>query len=102
MLESIEKVERFTEGMSFEDFRVDEKTVDAVVRNISVIGEAARHVPEEIRERYPALPWMEMRGRRNVVVHENASVSVPIVWQTTKRNLPPLAPLLREILKNEA
>ena len=102
MLESIEKVDRYTEGMSLEDFRGDEKTVDAVVRNISVIGEAARHVPVEIRERYPDVPWLEMRGMRNVVVHEYASVSIPIVWQTAKRNLPPLVRMLQEILEKEA
>lgn len=102
MLESIEKVGRFTEDMSFEDFTGDEKTVDVVVHNISVIGEAARHVPEEIRERYPAVPWSEMRGTRNVIIHEYASVSIPIVWQTAKRNLPPLVPMLREILDKEA
>lgn len=102
ILESVEKIGRFTKDMSLEDFTGDEKTVDAVVRNISVIGEAARHVPEEIRERYPDVPWSEMRGMRNVVVHEYASVSIPIVWQTAKRNLPPLVPILRRILENEA
>ena len=87
--------------MSFDDFEGDERTVDAVLRNISVIGEAARHVPEEIRERYPSVPWSETRGIRNVVVHEYASVSVPIVCQTVERNLPPLVPMLQEILQNE-
>ena len=102
-MEAAEKVGRFTEGMSFEDFGRDEKTVDAVVRNISVmIGEAARHIPEEVRERYPAVPWSEMRGMRNVVVHEYASINVAIVWQTVRRNLPPLVPMLREILEKKA
>ena len=102
ILESIEKVGRFTEGMSFEDFERDDRTVDTVVRNISVIGEAARYVPEEIRERYPDVPWAEMRGMRNVVVHEYASVSVPIIWQTARRNLRPLIPMLRAILNHES
>lgn len=88
--------------MSLKDFEGDEKTVDAVVRDISVIGEAARHVPEDIREHYPGVPWSEMRAMRNVVVHEYASVSIPIVWQTAKRNLPPLVPMLQKILENEA
>lgn len=102
ILESTEKVDRFTGNLSFENFREDEKTVDAVVRSISIVGEAAGRVPEEIRERYPDVPRLEMRGMRNVVIHEYAPVSIPIVWQTAKRNLPPLVPMLREILDKEA
>lgn len=95
------KVERYTDGMTLEAFRADEKTVDAVVRNIGVIGEAARHVPQDVQERYPDVPWAEMRGMRNVVVHEYSLVSVPIVWQTVKGNLPPLVPVLEDILQSE-
>jgi uncharacterized protein with HEPN domain len=87
--------------MTLEEFRDDEMAVDAVVRNIGVIGEAARHVPGGVQERYPLVPWTEMRGMRNVVIHEYSSVSVPIVWQTVKRNLPPLIPMLEEILERE-
>lgn len=95
ILESVQNIGRFTKDMSLEDLTGDEKTVDAVVRNISVIDEATRHIPEEIRERYPDVLWSEMRGMRNVVVHEYASVSIRIVWQTARRNLPPLVPILR-------
>ncbi len=101
ILEAVRKVERYTDGMTLEEFRDDEMAVDAVVRNIGVIGEAARHVPGEVQENYPSVPWTEMRGMRNVVIHEYSSVSVPIVWQTAKRNLPPLIPMLEEILERE-
>lgn len=84
--------------MTLEEFRTDDKTVDAVVRNLETIGEAARHVPSEIQERYPQLPWTQMRGMRNVVIHEYASVSTPIIWQTVTKNLPPLVPMLQEVL----
>lgn len=87
--------------MTLDTFRDDEKTVDAVVRNIGVIGEAARHVPQDVQERYPDVPWPQMSGMRNVVIHDYSSVSVPIVWQTVKRNLPPLIPMLEEILERE-
>ncbi len=88
--------------MTLEAFRADDKTVDAVVRNLGIIGEAARHVPSDIQERYPHLPWAQMRGMRNVVVHEYSSVSTRIIWQTVTKNLPPLAPMLQEILKGNS
>lgn len=88
--------------MTFEAFSNDDKTVDAVVRNIGIIGEATRHVPSEIQERYPQVPWFEMRGMRNVVIHEYPDVSLPIVWRTITHNLPPIVSMLQNILEREA
>lgn len=90
ILESINRVMRYTEGIDETSFSEDEKTVDAVLRNMTVIGEAARALPPEIEARYPNVPWGKMRGFRNVVVHEYFGVSVPILWQTVRTNLPPL------------
>lgn len=101
ILEAIARMERYVEGMTIDDFSGDEKTIDAVIRNISVIGEAARYIAPEVRERYPQVPWAEMAGMRNIVVHEYFGVSVPILWDTVKRNLPPVVALLREILARE-
>lgn len=95
--EAIEKIRRYTEGMTFEKFMADEKTVDAVIRNITVIGEAARNIPEEIQKVHPDMPWMEMRGIRNVVVHEYFGVSKDILWRTVEEDLPRLASALKRI-----
>ncbi len=98
ILECIDKIDRYTEGMTFEDFAADDKTVDAVLRRIEIIGEATRHVPDEVTGRFPDIPWQKMRGMRNVVVHEYFGVSLRIIWRTIKTQLPPLAEPLRRVL----
>ena len=90
-------VETYVKGMSYEDFIADRKTVDAVIRNLIIIGEAASHVPEEIFLSYPKVPWNDMRAMRNFVVHEYFGVSDKILWDTVQTDLPPLIPLLKEI-----
>ena len=66
---------------------------------MEIIGEASRHVSKKIQELYPHIPWEKMRGIRNVFIHEYFGISISILWQTLKEDLPPLVPLLQEILK---
>ena len=73
MLQAIGRITQYVEGMTWETFSTDQKTMDAVVRNIEIIGEAARHVPEEIAARYPQIPWTAMRGMRNIFHHPRRS-----------------------------
>lgn len=98
MLESLEKIERYTAGLTFERFAQDDRTVDAVVRNLEVIGEAARQIPSEVRERYPEVPWRRVIGLRNVVVHEYFAVDVEIVWTVVRQSLPELKEALRRMM----
>jgi uncharacterized protein with HEPN domain len=98
MLESLEKMERYTTGLTFERFAWDDRTVDAVVRNLEIIGEAARQIPSEVRERYPEVPWRRVIGLRNVVVHEYFAVDVEIVWTVVRRSLPELKEALRRMM----
>lgn len=101
ILESIEKIQRYTHGMSFDDFIANELVFDAVVRNISIIGEASNHIPERIQELYPDVPWDEMRGIRNVLVHEYFGISATVLWYTIEHNLPPLIPMLKAVLETK-
>ena len=101
ILDSIAKAERYTRDMDFGTFSADEKTVDAVARNIEIIGEAVRHVPPEIQKRSPQVPWAEMRGMRNVVAHEYFELSLRILWETVRQDLQRVPPLLEEILARE-
>lgn len=101
ILQCIHKIESYTSGYTFEDFRRDSKTIDSVLRNLEIIGEAARHIPAAIKTRHPELPWAEMLAMRNIVIHEYHGVDANIIWQTVKEDLPPLVPLLEKLLREE-
>lgn len=98
IFDSIEAIEEFIKGMNFEDFEKDKKTVYAVVRSIEVIGEATKHIPAFIRKRYPSIPWKDMAGMRDKVIHEYFGVNLKVVWKAAKEELPPLKQLIRKIL----
>ncbi len=98
MIEAIERIQTYTQGMSYEEFSADTKTVDAVVRNFEVLGEAARHIPLEIQKSHPILPWSKIRGMRNLLTHEYFGISDLILWTTAVVDLKPLLPLLKAIL----
>lgn len=97
ILTAISTVRKYVAGMTYEDFVADRKTVDAVVRNLIIIGEAAVHIPEEICQSHQSIPWPDMRAMRNFVVHEYFGVSDKILWDTVQLDLPPLEPLLTEM-----
>ncbi len=99
MLESMEAIERFVEGMEFEDFVKDDKTTSAVIRKFEIIGEAARYVPDWIRGRYPDVPWRSMIGMRNRLIHAYFGIDYKLVWDTIKVELPKVKSQLLKILK---
>ena len=103
-LEDIEtamnRIAEYIEGYTFVDFKRDYKTVDAVIRNFEIIGEAAGRIPLEIQGKYPELGWLEMRGMRNIMAHEYFGVSLSIVWHAIEHDLSPLAEGLRQLLDN--
>ncbi len=90
MLDSISKIEKYVEESTFEQFIIDEKTSDAVIRQLTIIGEAASHIPDNVTSKALDIPWRSIKGIRNVVVHEYFGVNFEILWQTVKHNLPQL------------
>ena len=98
ILDAIAAIEAHVRGMTYEQFAGDRKTIDAVLRNLAVIGEAATHLPPSVQERHPNVPWDEMRRMRNVVVHVYFGVELPVVWRTLQEDLPPLKAQLNEVL----
>ena len=100
ILEAIDRIEGFIAELDAETFRRDRKARDAVVWNLTVVGEAARAVPDALQARHPDVPWAKMRDTRNLLVHEYFGIDDDIVWATVTRNLLPLAPRLRELLSD--
>ncbi len=99
ILESVGKIKDYTAGYTRQRFAEDSKTVDAVIRNLMVIGEAAKHVPQEVRARHPEAHWREMIGLRNIVIHEYFGINLDVIWNVIKTDLPALEIHVREILQ---
>ncbi len=102
MLEAIGRIEEFVQGIDLDAFLKDRKTSDAIVRNLEIIGEAARNVPDDVTSRYPGVPWKKARDMRNVLAHAYFGVDLPTVWKTIQGDLPPLKTRLREVLRSPA
>ncbi|MEM2571076.1 MAG: DUF86 domain-containing protein [Thermoproteota archaeon] len=100
IVDSMNKAMRFIEGMSYEQFIKDDKTVFAVVRALEIIGEAVKKIPEETRMKYPEIPWKGMAGMRDKVIHEYFGVNLKYVWETVKERIPELKPMFERILKD--
>jgi len=98
MLEAIGKVERYTAGLTYEQFEANDMVMDAVVRNLEIIGEAARHIPEDLRSRYTGVDWRRVVGFRNIVIHEYFDVDIEIIWTIVKEQLPILKQVLQSML----
>ena len=100
ILDSINDVENFIDGMEFEDFINDKKTIYSVVRAIEIIGEAAKNVPEQIRTKYPDVPWKQMAGMRDKLIHEYFGVDLEIIWETAKDDVPRLKTAVSKVFED--
>ena len=99
--ECIAQIDKFVGNMTFEEFKADEMVSSAVVRKLEVIGEAAKNIPTEIRQKYKELPWSDMAKMRDKIIHGYFGVDYEVVWKTIKEKLPEIKPKIDNILELE-
>jgi len=101
IIQSIQRIDEYIKDMDYNEFIKDNKTIDAVVRNLEVIGEASKHISIELKNKYPALPWEEMYYLRNKITHEYFGIDLAIIWNIIKNHLPTNLLQIIEICKLE-
>lgn len=99
ILNAMDAIEKFVEGMKFDEFKIDDKTSSAVIRKFEIIGEATKNVPESETQKYPGILWKEMAGMRDKLIHFYFGVKYDLVWRTIKDVIPHVKPLIQKSLK---
>ena len=99
MLENAEKALSFVQGMDYDGFCTDNKAVYAVIRALEIIGEAARQIPENVRQSHPKIQWPEIAAMRNKLTHEYFGVNTKVIWRTVHEDLPIIISLLKKMVK---
>jgi uncharacterized protein with HEPN domain len=97
LTEACEDILSFTKGMSYSDFASDKKTINAVIRSLEVIGEATKNLPASFRSNYPDMPWKQMTGMRDKLIHDYFGIDIQMVWQAVEKHIPHILALIREI-----
>jgi uncharacterized protein with HEPN domain len=97
--QAAQKAMDFVRGTTYENFQADERTVYAVVRALEIVGEAAKRIPQDIRNRHPQVPWRSMAGIRDKLIHDYVNVNLEVVWRTATEDLPALLPMIQAVLE---
>lgn len=100
ILAAMDAIEKFVEGMEFDEFQQDDKTSSAVIRKFEIIGEATKHVPESLRQKHIKIPWKQLAGMRDKLIHFYFGVNYDLVWDTLKGRIPSLKPMMHQVLKD--
>jgi uncharacterized protein with HEPN domain len=100
ILDAIKRIESYLRGVNEKKFKDDLMRQDAIMLQIEIIGEAARHVSDEFQERHPEIPWSEMIGMRNKIVHDYFEIDVSRIWDTAKNDIPPLKKAVWKLLQD--
>jgi uncharacterized protein with HEPN domain len=100
ILVCFQETQEFTQGLAIDAFTRDRKTINAVVRSLEVMGEAAKRIPKTIRDKYPEVPWKRITGMWDKLIHEYSGVDLEIVWEVVQTELPPLKPFFEQMVRD--
>ena len=100
--EAAQHIEQFIAGMTWAQFAQDQRTIYAVVRAFEIIGEAAKKVPPSVRQRHAKVPWTQMAGMLDKLIHEYFGVNYQMLWKTAKEEIPSIQPLIAEVYRKES
>jgi uncharacterized protein with HEPN domain len=101
ILEAVDKIETYTRSIAFQKFQENSMLVDAVLHNLEIIGEAAKHVPDYLKQDTPEIEWRKIAGLRDIVAHEYFGISLEIVWDIVQNKLPGLKAVVLGMLKTD-
>jgi uncharacterized protein with HEPN domain len=99
--EAIQRISTYTAGLTYEEFMKDIKTQDAVVRNLEIIGEATKNLSSVLKKSYPNIPWKDLMGMRDKMIHHYFGINYEIVWTIAREELAGFLPQIEEIIKKE-
>lgn len=100
ILESLEKIEKYSENLTRSKFKEKDIVIDAILRNIEIFGEASRKLPDNFKTQYKHIPWRKIIGLRNIILHEYSNVDLDIIWDVINKNIPKTKNQIKEIYFN--
>jgi uncharacterized protein with HEPN domain len=101
ILEAVEEIEEFTRDLTFDEFTKNKMAIRAVTMDFAIIGEATKNIPLETKRMYPQIPWRQMAGIRDKIIHGYAYIKLDILWDAVSMDLPVLKPLIKELLESD-
>lgn len=102
ILAAIDEIEDFTKNQTFDEFTKNKMAIRAVTMDFAIIGEATKQLPERIKKEYPQIPWKQMAGIRDKIIHGYAYIKLTVLWDAVNLDLPAVKPLIKELLENES
>lgn len=99
IIEATNRIEKYTKGLVLEKFKKDDLTIDGVIRNLEIIGEAVKNIPADVKDKHPDIEWKKIAGLRDILAHEYFGIDIDILWDIIENKLPDLKKEISRLLK---